>query len=195
PSKPTRVVMEDGTETFVDNGHVVIAAITSCTNTSDFGLLVAAGLAARRARAADALRSVGMEDRMHHLPSELSGGMARRVGLARAIALDPALMMYDEPFAGLDPVALATVAQLIRRLNDALNSASIVVSHDLQEAFAIADYVYLLAGGRIAAHGTPDQIRASNDPNVRQFLEGNIDGPTAFHYQARPLAEDLGLTR
>jgi phospholipid/cholesterol/gamma-HCH transport system ATP-binding protein len=121
--------------------------------------------------------------------------MARRVALARAISLDPPLIMYDEPFAGLDPVALATVAQLIRRLNDALNCASIVVSHDLEEAFAIADYVYLLAAGTIAAHGTPEQIRASVDPDVRQFLDGDIDGPIAFHYKARPLAADLGLKR
>jgi len=119
--------------------------------------------------------------------------MARRVALARAIALDPPLIMYDEPFAGLDPVALATVAQLIRRLNDALGCASIVVSHDIKDAFAIADLVFLLAGGRIAAQGTPDAMKASDDPNVRQFLEGDIDGPIAFHFQARPLAEELGL--
>jgi len=99
----------------------------------------------------------------------------------------------DEPFAGLDPVALATVAQLIRRLNDALDCASIVVSHDIKDAFAIADHVFLLAGGRIAAQGTPDEMKASDDPNVRQFLEGDIDGPIAFHFQAKPLAEDLGL--
>ena len=139
------------------------------------------------------LNAVGLRGAARFHTSQLSGGMARRVALARAIALDPALIMYDEPFAGLDPVALATVAQLIRRLNDTLDSASIVVSHDLAEAFAIADYVYLLAAGRIAAHGTPDQIRASDDPTVRQFLDGNIDGPAAFHYQARSLAEDLGL--
>ena len=119
--------------------------------------------------------------------------MARRVALARAIALDPPLIMYDEPFAGLDPISLATVAALIRNLTDALNLASILVSHDIKDAFAIADYVYLLAAGRIAAHGTPDEMRASSDPNVRQFLDGDIDGPVAFHYQARPLAQDLGL--
>lgn len=141
------------------------------------------------------LEAVGLRGAAQFGTSQLSGGMARRVALARAIALDPPLIMYDEPFAGLDPVALATVAQLIRRLNDALDCASIVVSHDIKEAFAIADYVYLLASGRIPAHGTPEQMRASDDPNVLQFLHGSIDGPTAFHYGARPLAEDLGLPR
>jgi phospholipid/cholesterol/gamma-HCH transport system ATP-binding protein len=140
------------------------------------------------------LDAVGLRGAANLGTSELSGGMARRVALARAIALDPPLIMYDEPFAGLDPVALATVAQLIRRLNDALGCASIVVSHDIDDAFAIADHVYLLAGGRIAAGGTPAQMRASDDPNVRQFLGGDIDGPIAFHYQAKPLAEELGLT-
>ncbi|ODS95462.1 MAG: ABC transporter ATP-binding protein [Lautropia sp. SCN 69-89] len=139
------------------------------------------------------LEAVGLRGAAQFHTSELSGGMARRVALARAIALDPPLIMYDEPFAGLDPVALATVAQLIRRLNDALGCASIVVSHDIKDAFAIADQVYLLAGGHIAAHGTPDAMRTSEDPNVRQFLEGDIDGPIAFHFQARPLAEELGL--
>lgn len=141
------------------------------------------------------LNAVGLRGAARFRTSQLSGGMARRVALARAISLDPPLIMYDEPFAGLDPVALATVAQLIKRLNDALDCASIVVSHDLKEAFAIADYVYLLAAGTIAAHGTPEQIQASVDPDVRQFLDGNIDGPIAFHYKAKPLAEDLGLKR
>ena len=139
------------------------------------------------------LEAVGLRGAAHFHTSELSGGMARRVALARAIALDPPLIMYDEPFAGLDPISLATVAALIRNLTDALNLASILVSHDIKDAFAIADYVYLLAAGRIAAHGTPDEMRASSDPNVRQFLDGDIDGPVAFHYQARPLAQDLGL--
>ncbi len=139
------------------------------------------------------LNAVGLRGAAQFATSELSGGMARRVALARAIALDPPLIMYDEPFAGLDPVALATVAQLIRRLNDSLDCASIVVSHDIDDAFAIADYVYLLAAGRIAASGTPDEMRTSDDPNVRQFLEGLIDGPIAFHYQATPLAKDFGL--
>ena len=139
------------------------------------------------------LNAVGLRGAAQFRISQLSGGMARRVALARAIALDPPLIMYDEPFAGLDPISLATVAALIRNLTDALNLASILVSHDIKDAFAIADYVYLLAAGRIAAHGTPDEMRASSDPNVRQFLDGDIDGPVAFHYQARPLAQDLGL--
>lgn len=139
------------------------------------------------------LEAVGLRGAAQYGTSELSGGMARRVALARAIALDAPLIMYDEPFAGLDPVALATVARLIRRLNDSLDCASIVVSHDIKDAFAIADVVYLLAQGRIAACGTPDEMRASDDPNVRQFLDGDIDGPIAFHYQAAPLAADLGL--
>ncbi|MFO1197792.1 MAG: ABC transporter ATP-binding protein [Burkholderiaceae bacterium] len=139
------------------------------------------------------LNAVGLRGAAQFRISQLSGGMARRVALARAIALDPPLIMYDEPFAGLDPIALATVAHLIRNLNDALDVASILVSHDIKDAFAIADYVYLLAAGRIAAEGTPDEMKASSDPNVRQFLEGDIDGPVAFHYQATPLAEDLGL--
>lgn len=139
------------------------------------------------------LESVGLRGAARLAISQLSGGMARRVALARAIALDPPLIMYDEPFTGLDPVGVATIARLIRRLNDAVECASIVVSHDIEDTFAIADYVYLLAGGRVAANGTPDEMRASADPNVRQFLEARIDGPVAFHYQAKPLAADLGL--
>lgn len=141
------------------------------------------------------LNAVGLRGAAQFRISQLSGGMARRVALARAIALDPPLVMYDEPFAGLDPISLATVAHLIRNLNDALNVASILVSHDIKEVFGIADYVYLLAKGRIAAEGRPDDMRVSSDPNVRQFLDGDIDGPVAFHYQASPLADDLGLRR
>ncbi len=139
------------------------------------------------------LEAVGLRGAAALHTSELSGGMARRVALARAIALDPPLIMYDEPFTGLDPVAVATIAQLVRRLSDSLDCASIVVSHDIEDAFAIADHVYLLAGGRVAASGTPDEMRASSDPNVRQFLDARTDGPMAFHYQSRPLAADLGL--
>lgn len=141
------------------------------------------------------LNAVGLRGTAGLRIGQLSGGMARRVALARAIALDPHLIMYDEPFTGLDPISLATVAHLIRNLNEALDTAAIVVSHDLEETFGIADYVYLLARGRIAAEGTPAQMRASTDPTVRQFLDGAVDGPAAFHYQARPLAEDLGLRR
>ncbi|MCL4748309.1 MAG: ATP-binding cassette domain-containing protein [Burkholderiaceae bacterium] len=141
------------------------------------------------------LNAVGLRGAAQFRTSQLSGGMARRVALARAIALDPPLVMYDEPFAGLDPVALATVATLIRKLTDALDTASVLVSHDIKEVFGIADFVYLLASGRIVAGGTPDEMRGSDDANVRQFLDGSIDGPVAFHYQAAPLAEDLGVDR
>lgn len=140
------------------------------------------------------LNAVGLRGAADFGISQLSGGMQRRVALARAIALDPPLVMYDEPFTGLDPIAIATVRALIRNLNDALGAASVVVSHDIKDAFEIADYVYLLAQGRIAAEGTPEQMQASDDPNVRQFLDGSIDGPVAFHYAAgKTLAGDLGL--
>jgi len=140
------------------------------------------------------LNAVGLRGVAHYRTSQLSGGMARRVALARAIALDPPLIMYDEPFAGLDPISLATVAQLIRRLTETLGCASILVSHDIKDTFAIADQVYLLARGRIAAEGSPASMRASTDPNVRQFLDGDIDGPVAFHHATRrTLAEDLEM--
>lgn len=140
------------------------------------------------------LNAVGLRGVAHYRTAQLSGGMARRVALARAIALDPPLIMYDEPFAGLDPISLATVAQLIRRLTDTLGCASILVSHDIKDTFAIADHVYLLARGQIAAEGSPASMRVSADPNVRQFLDGDIDGPVAFHHATRrTLAEDLEL--
>lgn len=140
------------------------------------------------------LNAVGLRGVAHYRTSQLSGGMARRVALARAIALDPPLIMYDEPFAGLDPISLATVAQLIRRLAETLGCASILVSHDIKDTFAIADHVYLLARGRIAAEGSPASMRASTDPNVRQFLDGDIDGPVAFHHATRrTLSEDLDM--
>jgi len=118
--------------------------------------------------------------------------MARRVALARAIALDPELVMYDEPFAGLDPISLGTAAQLIRRLNDTLGLTSIVVSHDLEETFRIADKVIVLANGRIAAQGTPDEVRASSDPLVAQFVNAQPDGPVRFHYPGPTVAQDFG---
>lgn len=140
------------------------------------------------------LNAVGLRGVAHYRTSQLSGGMARRVALARAIALDPPLIMYDEPFAGLDPISLATVAQLIRHLTETIGCASIVVSHDIKDTFAIADDVYLLSRGRIAAEGTPAEMRVSTDPNVRQFLDGDIDGPVAFHHATRrTLAEDLEI--
>ena len=139
------------------------------------------------------LNAVGLRGAAQLKPAEISGGMARRVALARAIALDPELIMYDEPFAGLDPISLGVTANLIRRLNDALHATSIVVTHDVTETFQIADYVYVISSGRVAAEGTPAQLRDSTDPFVRQFIDGAPDGPVAFHYPALPLAQDLGV--
>ena len=137
------------------------------------------------------LHAVGLRNAAHLKPSEISGGMARRVALARAIALDPQLIMYDEPFAGLDPISMGVAANLIRRLNDALGSTSIVVSHDVHETFLIADHVYFLSQGKIVAHGTPQQMLASEDPYVKQFVHAEADGPVPFHYPGRSLEEDL----
>ncbi|MDR9836616.1 ABC transporter ATP-binding protein [Herbaspirillum huttiense F1] len=139
------------------------------------------------------LNAVGLRNAASLKPAEISGGMARRVALARAIALDPALIMYDEPFAGLDPISMGVTANLIRRLNDALGSTSILVSHDVNESFAIADYVYFLSAGKIVAQGTPQQMRESTDPYVKQFVHAQADGPVPFHYPGKSLAEDLGL--
>lgn len=141
------------------------------------------------------LNAVGLRGARDLQPSQISGGMARRVALARAIALDPALIMYDEPFAGLDPISLGLTATLIRRLNDALGATSIVVSHDVHETFQIADYVYFIANGRIAAEGEPEALRASADPFVRQFVNAQADGPVPFHYPGAALANDFGLTQ
>lgn len=139
------------------------------------------------------LQAVGLRGARDLLPSQISGGMARRVALARAMVLDPELMMYDEPFAGLDPISLGTAARLIRQLNDTLGLTSIVVSHDLEETFHIADQVVILANGRIAAQGTPAQVRASTDPLVQQFVSAAPDGPVRFHYPAAEALEDFGL--
>jgi len=141
------------------------------------------------------LNAVGLRNAAQLKPSEISGGMARRVALARAIALDPALIMYDEPFAGLDPISMGVTANLIRKLNDALGSTSILVSHDVNESFGIADYVYFLSQGKIVAQGTPDDMRASQDPYVKQFVHAESDGPVPFHYPGRSLAEDVGLSQ
>jgi phospholipid/cholesterol/gamma-HCH transport system ATP-binding protein len=138
------------------------------------------------------LNAVGLRGARDLMPREVSGGMARRVALARAIALDPDLVMYDEPFAGLDPISLGTAAQLIRRLNDTLGITSIVVSHDLEETFAIADQVIVLANGRIAAQGTPQEVMSSTDPLVDQFVHARADGPVAFHYPGPSVAQDFG---
>ena len=130
------------------------------------------------------LHAVGLHGAYRLMPSELSGGMARRVALARAIALDPMLIMYDEPFTGLDPISLGIIGQLIRRLNDALGATSIVVSHEVRESLKIADYVYILSGGKVAARGDPGEIRSSDIPFVHQFAWGEADGPVPFHYPA-----------
>ena len=139
------------------------------------------------------LESVGLRGAHRLMPAELSGGMARRAALARAMVLDPMLVLYDEPFAGLDPIALAVVGRLIRELNDALGATSIVVSHDVYECLQIVDDLYLVSEGRIVAHGTPDEIRRSDDPFVRQFVHGQTDGPVPFHVEARPWTADAGL--
>jgi phospholipid/cholesterol/gamma-HCH transport system ATP-binding protein len=140
------------------------------------------------------LNAVGLRGAARLRISELSGGMARRVALARAIALDPELIMYDEPFAGLDPISMGVAANLIRKLNDTTGATSLVVSHDVQECFMICDYAYLLSSaGRVVAHGRPEELNASDDPEVRQFIRGEPDGPVRFHYPAPPLAQDLGV--
>ncbi len=137
------------------------------------------------------LNAVGLRGARDLKPSKFTGGMARRVALARAIALDPELIMYDEPFAGLDPISLGTSAQLIRRLNDTLGITSIVVSHDLEETFRIADQVIILANGRIAAQGTPEQVMASDDPLVDQFVHARPEGPVHFHYPGPSVNQDF----
>ena len=139
------------------------------------------------------LHAVGLRGAASLMPAELSGGMTRRVGLARAITLDPTLIMYDEPFAGLDPISMGVAARLIRELNDTLGITSIVVSHDVDETFLIADHIVFIANGHIAAQGTPAEMRATSDPLVRQFVRGEADGPVRFHYAATPVAEDFGL--
>ncbi|HEX2545521.1 MAG TPA: ABC transporter ATP-binding protein [Ramlibacter sp.] len=137
------------------------------------------------------LNAVGLRGARDLMPSQVSGGMARRVALARAIALDPDLVMYDEPFAGLDPISLGTAAHLIRQLNDTLGITSIVVSHDLEETFHIADQVIVLANGRVAAQGTPDEVRNSQDPLVHQFVHALPEGPVHFHYPGPSVNEDF----
>ncbi len=140
------------------------------------------------------LHAVGLRGAHQLMPGELSGGMARRVALARAIALDPLLLMYDEPFAGLDPISLNVIANLIRRLNDALGVSSIVVTYDVTESLKVVDYVYLISDGVIVAEGPTQEIANSKDPFVRQFVDGKPDGPVAFHLPANPIAEQM-ITR
>jgi phospholipid/cholesterol/gamma-HCH transport system ATP-binding protein len=137
------------------------------------------------------LNAVGLRGARDLMPSELSGGMSRRVALARAVALDPAIIMYDEPFAGLDPISMGVIVNLIRSLNDALGATSIVVTHDVHETFAFVDYIYFVSDGVVVAEGTPDDLRKSNMPFVHQFVHGEADGPVPFHYAAPDYRQDL----
>jgi phospholipid/cholesterol/gamma-HCH transport system ATP-binding protein len=137
------------------------------------------------------LHAVGLRGAAQMMPAELSGGMARRVALARAIVMDPALLIYDEPFVGLDPISMGVIAQLIRQLNDALDITSIVVSHDVHEIGEVADFSYVIADGNVAASGRPDELRDETSELVRQFMRGLADGPVAFHYDAPDYADDL----
>lgn len=137
------------------------------------------------------LNAVGLRGARDLMPSEVSGGMARRVALARAMVLDPELMMYDEPFSGLDPISLGTASRLIRQLNDTLGITSIVVSHEIPETFHMVDHVIVLAGGKVAAAGTPDEVRGTQDPLVHQFVRGLPDGPVRFHYPGVTVAQDF----
>ena len=139
------------------------------------------------------LNAVGLRGAASLMPAELSGGMARRVGFARAMALDPTLMMYDEPFAGLDPISCNVVGKLIRRLNDTLGLTSIVVSYDAQEALKVIDYVYFIAEGKVVAQGTTEEVKASHHPFVRQFIRALPDGPVPFHYPHESYAHDLEI--
>ncbi len=139
------------------------------------------------------LHAVGLRGASQLMPTELSGGMARRVALARAIALDPILTMYDEPFAGLDPISLNVIAQLIRQLNDALGATSIVVTYDVPETLKVVDLAYFIHDGVVVASGTPDELRNSKDPAVTQFIHARPDGPVAFHYPSASYASDLGI--
>jgi len=140
------------------------------------------------------LNAVGLRNARDLMPSQISGGMARRVAFARAVALDPPLIMYDEPFAGLDPIALGVTARLIKEMNNALGATSILVTHDVPETFAIADYVYFIANGKIAAEGTPADLMKSEDLFVRQFIDAQPDGPVPFHYPGKKLQDDFGIS-
>ncbi len=137
------------------------------------------------------LEAVGLRGARDLMPSELSGGMARRVALARAVVMDPMIMMYDEPFTGQDPISMGVLVRLIRSLNDALGLSSIIVSHDIQETAAIADYIYLLSGGKVVAEGTSEDLYQSESAWAQQFLNGEPDGPVPFHYPAPDFTEDM----
>ncbi len=137
------------------------------------------------------LEAVGLRGARELMPSELSGGMGRRVALARAIALDPMMIMYDEPFTGQDPISMGVLVQLIRKLNDALDLTSVIVSHDVAEASAIADYIYVLSGGQVVGQGSPEELAQTDSAWVRQFINAEPDGPVPFHYPAPDYIEDL----
>lgn len=137
------------------------------------------------------LQAVGLRGAAHLMPQQLSGGMARRVALARAIVMDPEVLIYDEPFVGLDPISMGVVCRLIRQLNDALGITSIVVSHDVQEVGSIADQSYIIAGGKVIASGSSAQLQQTSEPAVRQFLQGEADGPVPFHYPAPDYYQQL----
>lgn len=137
------------------------------------------------------LEAVGLRGAVKLMPAQLSGGMARRVALARTIALDPELMMYDEPFTGQDPISLGVLVRLIKRLNQLLHTTTIIVSHDVEETCTIADYIYLISGGNIIGQGTPEVLIHSSEPQIKQFMHGEADGVVPFHYPARPYTEEL----
>jgi phospholipid/cholesterol/gamma-HCH transport system ATP-binding protein len=137
------------------------------------------------------LNAVGLRGVASRMPNELSGGQARRVALARAIALDPHLILYDEPFTGLDPISMTIAGKLIRQLNDALGASSVIVTHDVHESLELVDYIYMMSGGKVVAEGTPEEIRASTDPFVHQFVWAEADGPVPFHVAAPPFARQL----
>jgi phospholipid/cholesterol/gamma-HCH transport system ATP-binding protein len=139
------------------------------------------------------LHAVGLRGAQGMKPADLSGGMTRRVALARAIAADPQIVMYDEPFAGLDPISLNQIGGLIRRLNDALKATSIVVTYDVSEALKWVDYVYVISDGRVVGEGTPREVEQSDDPYLKQFMHALPDGPVRFHFPGRPIGEDLRL--
>ena len=141
------------------------------------------------------LNAVGLRGARDLMPGSVSGGMARRIALARAIALDPELVMYDEPFSGLDPISLGTAAHLIRQLNDTMGLTSIFVSHEIEQTFIIADHIIILANGEIATQGTPDEVRKSSDPLVYQYVNALSDGPVRFHYPGAGVDEDFGLAQ
>jgi len=137
------------------------------------------------------LNAVGLRGARDLMPSELSGGMARRVAMARAIALDPVMVMYDEPFTGQDPISMGVLVNLIRSMNQSLHLSSIVVSHDVPETMSISDFIYLISDGHVVAQGTPEELKNSSDPWVKQFIDGQSDGPVPFHYAASPVMQDL----